>query len=75
MSDEDYLLRYWLWRCHNPSHLLYGDDGELQCSTCGLDFKRDSAEVIDSRLQQNYTEWLIEHADEIRAAMDKQRVS
>ena len=43
-------LRVSLWLRHGcPTHLLYGDDGELQCSTCGIDFKRMSPEEISER--------------------------
>jgi hypothetical protein len=37
--------------CSGPS--LYGDDGELQCSTCGIDFRRDSPDQIEARWRQN----------------------
>lgn len=36
--------------CSGPA--LYGDDGERQCSACGIDFKRDSAEAISDRWSQ-----------------------
>jgi hypothetical protein len=45
-SDEK-KLRYWLWLKHGHPESLYGDDGEMQCSECMLDFKRDSVEKID----------------------------
>ena len=38
-------LRYWLWLKHGHTE-LYGDDGEMQCQRCMLDFKRDSVERI-----------------------------
>ncbi len=28
---------------------LYGDDGEMQCSSCMIDFKRDSEELIEQK--------------------------
>jgi len=28
---------------------LYGDDGEMQCSSCMIDFKRDSPTQIEQR--------------------------
>lgn len=38
---------------------LYGDDGELQCHKCGIDFKRMPAEEISERFEAigraNYT--------------------
>lgn len=50
MVEEIYILRKLLWSNHGcpPSH-LYGDDGEMQCQACVIDFKRDSAEVIERR--------------------------
>lgn len=34
--------------CNGQS--LYGDDGEMQCVTCDIDFVRDTAEEIHSRI-------------------------
>lgn len=49
MSEEQ-ILRMLLWIRHGcPFHALYGDDGEMQCSACGIDFKRDSAKHIEER--------------------------
>jgi hypothetical protein len=40
-------LRKALWLRHGcPISSLYGDDGEMQCSGCGIDFKRMSADGI-----------------------------
>ena len=38
-------LRKLLWLNHGHFK-LYGDDGEMQCHECGLDFKRDPVERI-----------------------------
>jgi len=49
-KSENELLRKLLWVRHGcPFHCLYGDDGEMQCSCCGIDFKRASAEYIERR--------------------------
>lgn len=44
-------LRKMLW-IHHMDHAkyLYGDDGEMQCSRCMIDFKRDSVEQIKRRM-------------------------
>jgi len=43
-------LRRLLWISHGcPFPALYGDDGEMQCHQCCLDFKRDSVQRIDER--------------------------
>jgi len=48
LISENKTLRRLLWIRHGcPIHALYGDDGELQCHACMLDFKRDSAQRID----------------------------
>ncbi len=51
--DENMLLRKLLWLMHGCT-ALYGDDGEMQCN-CGnhppIDFKRDSVEEIDRKIQ------------------------
>jgi hypothetical protein len=49
-DTDDFKLRKLLWLNHGCSvDLLYGDDGELQCSTCGIDFKRNSVSFIDNQ--------------------------
>ncbi len=40
-------LRYLLW-CMHPCIGKYGDDGEMQCP-CGIDFRRDSVDVIERK--------------------------
>lgn len=45
---DDVVLRRLLWLRHGcPMSTLYGDDGEMQCSKCGIDFKRMSAGAIE----------------------------
>jgi len=49
--EEELKLRELLWLRHGCSiSSLYGDDGEMQCSNCLIDFKRDSVERIGSLL-------------------------
>jgi hypothetical protein len=46
-------LRYLLWMRHGCSvAALYGDDGEMQCGACGIDFKRDGPGRISERFRQ-----------------------
>jgi hypothetical protein len=55
MEIKDELkLRELLWIRHDSSHFsaLYGDDGEMQCGACLIDFKRDAPEVIEAQLQR-----------------------
>jgi hypothetical protein len=38
---------------HSPEQCMtYSDDGEMHCSTCDIDFRRDSAESIENRIQE-----------------------
>ncbi len=48
-SQENQSLRELLW-LHHGHDSLYGDDGEMQCSRCGLDFKRDNVDNIKGKL-------------------------
>lgn len=50
MGKGELILRKLLWLRHGcEHHCLYGDDGEMQCNWCRIDFKRDSAEDIEAR--------------------------
>jgi len=53
MIEENFILRKLLWLSHGcpPSH-LYGDDGEMQCQACLIDFIRTDIEVIVSRFEE-----------------------
>jgi hypothetical protein len=53
MKDNK-LLRKMLWIRHGCDYYaLYGDDGEMQCCKCGIDFKRDPAETILAMFEKN----------------------
>ena len=48
---ENEKLRKMLWLTHyNHMKHLYGDDGEMQCHECRIDFKRDNVEDIEKAL-------------------------
>lgn len=50
LQGKETELRRLLWLRHGcPLHALYGDDGEMQCSACVLDFKRATPEKIYDR--------------------------
>jgi hypothetical protein len=53
MTKDEQILREMLWLHHGVIHMLYGDDGEMQCNTCMIDFVRDSVEQISYRFCQN----------------------
>lgn len=49
--SENIQLRALLWSTH-PCPAKYGDDGELQCSACMIDFRRDSVNSIEERIRR-----------------------
>ncbi len=48
IESENKKLRELLWLRHGCQG-LYGDDGEMQCNKCMIDFKRHSVEIIEDR--------------------------
>lgn len=49
-GSPDTAIRKLLWLRHGcPIGALYGDDGEMSCGACGIDFLRWSAEQIEQR--------------------------
>jgi len=49
MTPEEMKLREMLWLRHGCEFgTLYGDDGEMQCNKCHIDFKRMEVWVIES---------------------------
>jgi hypothetical protein len=53
LHGDELLLRRLLWLRHGcPCAALYGDDGEMQCHACVIDFRRDTPEQIDARFME-----------------------
>ena len=53
LRSDNRKLRYLLARQHDSAkHMLYGDDGELQCSVCWIDFRRDPVVDIERKLYE-----------------------
>jgi hypothetical protein len=51
-AEDDQALRELLWLRHGCGiAALYGDDGEMQCNACLIDFKRTSAAAIRRGLE------------------------
>ena len=52
LSKDERIFRKLLFFCHTSCdrRCLYGDDGEMHCHTCDIDFVRDSAEDIEERI-------------------------
>lgn len=51
LESENRDLRRLLFLTHSCEG-TYGDDGEMQCSLCRIDFKRDAVGYIDLRIQE-----------------------
>jgi len=68
LEKENKLLRELLWLRHGCMEGLYGDDGELQCNKCMIDFKRDSPKTIKERWEnfgkKKLTEFFMEEENE-----------
>lgn len=60
LKDEIKALRYLLWSHHAIGHMLYGDDGEMQCNTCLLDFKRDPIQKICNKFFDDDLKYVME---------------
>lgn len=61
LKEENKKLRMLLWARHGCS-ALYGDDGEMQCSHCMIDFKRDSADYIERKWYTENEKAIMEYA-------------
>ena len=56
LRDENQQLRAFFWMNHGCDiGILYGDDGELQCGACLLDFKRDDIDHLFNRVRESKT--------------------
>lgn len=62
-QQENVALRRELWLMHgrarhpdNPLAALYGDDGEMSCNACMIDFKRWPVEQIRERIHTRASE-------------------
>lgn len=52
IKEENKIFRRLFAMAHDSEkHRIYGDDGELQCSSCRIDFVRDSAQDIRRKLE------------------------
>ena len=63
MSDDEYTLRQMVWESHGglTHHFLYGDDGELNCNTCHIDFKRLTVMSIFDALGEQAMARMVEY--------------
>src|SRR5580698_6357497 len=56
---ELHRARILLWATHGCTE-KYGDDGELQCNSCKIDFKRNSISDIDAKICERGVRILVE---------------
>jgi hypothetical protein len=67
--EEIMKLKAMLWLKHGCGiGALYGDDGELQCGTCMIDFKRMTADEIQKRWDM-LIEIRLKTDEELKAAL------
>jgi hypothetical protein len=63
MKADMKLLRRLLWLNHGCIG-LYGDDGEMQCGQCLIDFKRDDPQLIERKLMLRHGKFIqTEHGE------------
>jgi hypothetical protein len=51
MTPEEHTLRRLLW-LHHGHDLLYGDEDQMRCLRCGLDFKQETPDRIEQVLSE-----------------------
>ena len=52
-AEDERMLRKMIWLSHGCGRTyLYGDDGEMQCNHCMIDFKRDTVVSIYNTFQK-----------------------
>ena len=53
VGEEILWLRQLLWLNHGCDIMhQYGDDGEMQCAFCMVDFKRETLPIIEEKLRK-----------------------
>ena len=71
LETENKTLRRLLWMRHGcPFPALYGDDGEMQCGVCMIDFKNQSAKTMEETFSRIGME---KYAQQIKEAKEKQK--
>lgn len=56
MTDLEMNNRYHYWAGHGHEG-IYGDDGEMQCVECGVDYKRDPLAIVMGAATKAKMEW------------------
>ena len=69
VESSERILRKLLWVRHGCVFSnLYGDDGEMQCNKCGIDFLRDSPKRIQEVFEDKSLQ-LIKEMNEKRSVL------
>ena len=65
LSEDEYLLRRLVFMRHSScdGRSLYGDDGEMHCHECDIDFVRDSGRDIQDRISSLRMEQIVKTGD------------
>jgi len=72
LEEDNTILRKLLWINHGCDRsALYGDDGEMQCNKCMIDFKRMSAKEIQTIWRSRWHKYVKEHPEEVKKILDK----
>lgn len=65
VESENRKLRELLWLRHGCKG-LYGDDGEIQCNKCMIDFKRHSVEIIEAKFYKMGVDLLTNYLKKVK---------
>lgn len=72
LEAENKILRKLLWMRHGcPFSALYGDDGEMQCGNCRIDFKNQPAKIIEETFRRMGEE---KYMQQIKEAKEKEEL-
>jgi hypothetical protein len=71
VAELETQLRYEWWNNHGCGDYRYGDDGEMQCSGCMADFKRDDFAELAEHVKKTRWDALCRAGKKIEAKQSK----
>lgn len=69
-AETEQVERRWMWESHGHDG-IYGDDGEMQCGECGVDYKRAPIEEVTISYQKARLAVLSKHKVQAAALLEK----
>lgn len=76
LEKENKILRYLLWIRHKTDRCtLYGDDGEMQCNSCHIDFKRDHPNIIEEKFMLANGLYTLDQLDTMKARANQKCIN